>query len=174
MSYKHLVGAVVVAAIGIVSVYFLVEKFPATTNDVVTDEMSELEATPSLQTAENGINVPTEANENSLGVSEAVTELSPAPTATTVPSPVPVAPTAPTVKIFTMAEVATRNTEANCWTAIEGKVYDLTAFINKHPGGDRNILRICGIDGTKAFTGQHGGQGGPERTLGEFYLGDIK
>jgi cytochrome b involved in lipid metabolism len=33
--------------------------------------------------------------------------------------------------------------EASCWTTVNGIVYDLTAFINKHPGGDKNILKIC-------------------------------
>ncbi|MCF7834330.1 MAG: cytochrome b5 domain-containing protein [Candidatus Pacebacteria bacterium] len=59
-------------------------------------------------------------------------------------------------KTFTIEEVATYNTEANCYSAINGVVYDLTKWINKHPGGDRNILRICGLDGSETFNGQHG------------------
>jgi cytochrome b involved in lipid metabolism len=50
-------------------------------------------------------------------------------------------------------------------------VYDLTSFIPQHPGGERNILKICGKDGTAAFMGQHGGEGGPESTLAKHYLG---
>ena len=76
-------------------------------------------------------------------------------------------------KTFTLAQVAAHNTESDCYSAIDGKVYDLTAWINKHPGGDRNILRICGIDGSAAFDGQHGGESRPERILAGFEIGTL-
>jgi cytochrome b involved in lipid metabolism len=81
--------------------------------------------------------------------------------------------TSSTAKTFTIAQVATHNSEANCYSAINGNVYDLTAFITKHPGGDRNILRICGIDGSAAFDGQHGGDSKPERILAGFEVGTL-
>lgn len=80
----------------------------------------------------------------------------------------------PTITSYTMTEVATANTEEKCWTVINDIVYDLTAFINKHPGGDRNILKICGKDGTSAFTGKHSGQMRPEETLATFDIGILK
>ncbi len=93
---------------------------------------------------------------------------------------VPVKNTAPsttvsagTLKTYTMADVASHKDVASCWTAINGNIYDLTAFINKHPGGDRNILKICGIDGSRAFDGQHGGQSGPESILAGFEIGTL-
>lgn len=76
-------------------------------------------------------------------------------------------------KTFTLAQVATHNSEADCYSAINGNVYDLTAFINKHPGGDRNILRICGLDGSSLFNGQHGGDAKPERILAGFEIGTL-
>ncbi len=82
------------------------------------------------------------------------------------------APSGP--KVFTMTEVQANNTESNCLTAINGKVYDLTAFVTKHPGGDRNILRICGKDGSSTFEGQHGGEGKPEKILAGFEIGILK
>jgi len=72
-----------------------------------------------------------------------------------------------------MAEVAQHNNEASCWTAIRGTVYDITAFIDKHPGGDRGILRLCGIDGTERFENEHGGQKKPEQTLTSFEIGAL-
>lgn len=78
-----------------------------------------------------------------------------------------------TLKTYTMADVASHKDVASCWTAINGNIYDLTAFINKHPGGDRNILKICGIDGSRAFDGQHGGQSGPESILAGFEIGTL-
>lgn len=46
--------------------------------------------------------------------------------------------------------VAKHNTISDCWTIIEGNVYDLTAYVQIHSGGDE-ILRACGIDGTTLF-----------------------
>lgn len=51
---------------------------------------------------------------------------------------------------YTAAQVAEKNTAQECWTIINGKVYDLTSYIPRHPGGD-DILRACGTDGTTLF-----------------------
>jgi cytochrome b involved in lipid metabolism len=74
---------------------------------------------------------------------------------------------------YTMAEISMHASAANCWTAIRGNVYDLTSFVGKHPGG-KEILRVCGKDGTKAFTSQHGGSRSPENTLASFQIGVLK
>lgn len=59
---------------------------------------------------------------------------------------------------LTMGEVASHSTEDDCWTVIDGVVYDLTDFIQsgEHPGGD-DVVAACGIDGTDLFTGQAAG-----------------
>ena len=38
----------------------------------------------------------------------------------------------------------------DCWTVVDGKVYNLTPFVKMHPGG-KAILRAQGIDGTEIF-----------------------
>jgi twinkle protein len=53
-------------------------------------------------------------------------------------------------------------------------VYNLTAWIEKHPGGERGILSLCGVDGTEKYTGKHGGQAGPEKALAGFEMGKLK
>lgn len=88
--------------------------------------------------------------------------------ATPAPEPVNTTPE------YTLAEVAMHGTENDCWTAVNGQVYDITNFIAKHPGGKSNIMRICGIDGTKAFEGQHGGSAGAKTTLAGFEIGVLK
>ncbi len=35
---------------------------------------------------------------------------------------------------YTFADVASNNTSRSCWSVINNKVYDLTSFIEKHPG----------------------------------------
>jgi cytochrome b involved in lipid metabolism len=75
---------------------------------------------------------------------------------------------------YTMEEVAKNNTPASCWTTIDGIVYDLTAWINQHPGGDKTILKICGIDGTVAFSRKHGSNMKAQEILKEFKIGVLK
>jgi hypothetical protein len=53
------------------------------------------------------------------------------------------------------AEVALHDTQQDCWLIIDGNVYDVTSFIETHPGGDR-ILRGCGKDATLLFHQREG------------------
>ncbi|MEK7183067.1 MAG: cytochrome b5-like heme/steroid binding domain-containing protein [Patescibacteria group bacterium] len=52
---------------------------------------------------------------------------------------------------YTMAQIAEHGDATSCWSAIEGKVYDLTEFIEEHPGGPKAVLVICGSEGTGSF-----------------------
>ena len=74
---------------------------------------------------------------------------------------------------FTLADVATHGNASSCWSAINGKVYNLTSWINQHPGGPERILSICGTDGSSAFNAQHGGQSNPANELANFYIGTL-
>ena len=82
-------------------------------------------------------------------------------------------PTSSGVKTFTMADVSSANSASYCLTVINNKVYNLTSWINSHPGGREAILSLCGKDGTRAFESQHGGDKRPENTLAGFYAGDL-
>lgn len=75
--------------------------------------------------------------------------------------------------VYTEAKVATHNDAESCWTIINGNVYDLTSFVSRHPGGERNILKICGTDGTEAFMNQHGGDARFENILVSLLLGPL-
>ena len=78
-----------------------------------------------------------------------------------------------TSSVYTMAQVAQHNSQASCWTAINGNVYDLTSWINQHPGGPGHILALCGVDGSAAFNAQHGGQARPAQELASFLIGAL-
>lgn len=91
-------------------------------------------------------------------------------------TPTPVTPTpAPSTgaTTYTLAAIASHNTAASCYSAISGNVYNLTAYVNSHPGGTGAILGLCGKDGTAAFTAQHGGAGKPQNVLAGFKLGTL-
>lgn len=82
-------------------------------------------------------------------------------------------PTTPVEKTFTLAEISQHNTKASCYTTVNGSVYDLTPFIGMHPGGEANIMRICGIDGSAAFSDQHTGQRRPANELASLKIGTL-
>ena len=75
---------------------------------------------------------------------------------------------------ITMADVATHNSPSDCWSAIDGKVYNLTQWIDRHPGGAVVIKSLCGKDGSAGFNSQHQGQKRPEDELSRFLVGDLK
>ncbi len=82
--------------------------------------------------------------------------------------------TGSTVAKYTMAQVALHNKSADCWSVVNGGVYNLTSWISQHPGGASAIISLCGIDGTSGFMSQHGGQGNPERELALFKIGILQ
>lgn len=63
---------------------------------------------------------------------------------------------------ITSTEVANHTTESDCWTIIDGAVYDLTSYIPRHEGGD-NILSACGADATAYFNGEKAGKLGDSK-----------
>ncbi|KAL4933266.1 acyl-CoA dehydrogenase family protein [Aspergillus undulatus] len=60
-----------------------------------------------------------------------------------------------TPKTYTRAEVATHNTEESLWCIIDHRVYDLTDFLDAHPGGSVVLTQIAGTDATEAFYNLH-------------------
>lgn len=51
-----------------------------------------------------------------------------------------------------LSDIATHNSQSNCWIVISNKVYNVTSFISSHPGGTSAIVSRCGTDATTAFT----------------------
>jgi cytochrome b involved in lipid metabolism len=54
-------------------------------------------------------------------------------------------------KRFALAEVARHATESDCWMAINGAVYDFTAYLPDHPSRPSVILPWCGKEATEAY-----------------------
>jgi uncharacterized membrane protein len=75
---------------------------------------------------------------------------------------------------ITLADVATHNSPTDCWSAIDGKVYDLTKWIDKHPGGSVVIKSLCGKDGSAGFNAQHDNQRRPADELANYLVGELK
>jgi len=52
-------------------------------------------------------------------------------------------------------EVAKHNTQEDCWVVINGHAFDLTDFLEEHPGGMGIIMKYAGRDASKAFNPIH-------------------
>jgi len=74
---------------------------------------------------------------------------------------------------YTLAEVAVHNTQADCWTLVFDKVYNITTYIINHPGGASSISKICGKDGTSIFDNKHGGSSSQALILSTYKIGVL-
>ncbi|KAI9020648.1 acyl-CoA dehydrogenase/oxidase [Phycomyces nitens] len=59
------------------------------------------------------------------------------------------------LKTFTREEVSRHASESDLWIIIDSSVYDMSRFIDFHPGGATPILEFAGKDATEDFYGLH-------------------
>jgi hypothetical protein len=99
----------------------------------------------------------------------------PTPTTDSTPTQTPSKSATPTASNpgYTLAQVKANNSRQSCWTIIDNYVYDLTRWINSHPGGASAILSLCGVDGSASFNAQHENQSKPAVRLDSYKLGPI-
>jgi cytochrome b involved in lipid metabolism len=83
-------------------------------------------------------------------------------------------PQTPQLNTFSTSELATFNTEASCYVSVLSKVYDVTAYLDKHPGG-RDMLKGCGkvLDGMRHPGGSYTGDK-IQSILKDYYIGELK
>ncbi|EER03443.1 Cytochrome b5, putative [Perkinsus marinus ATCC 50983] len=55
------------------------------------------------------------------------------------------------VRVYTKAEVKAHDKSDDCWVVIHGSVYDVTDFLESHPGGPEVISTISGGNVTEDF-----------------------
>jgi cytochrome b involved in lipid metabolism len=77
------------------------------------------------------------------------------------------------VKNFTLSELSIHKDAVSCYSAISGSVYDLTMWVNMHPGGKGPILSLCGVDGTEKFMNKHQGKPKFMTILARFKIGTF-
>lgn len=118
-----------------------------------------------------GGNLPVVSSSTSTGVNANVNTNTPTPAVVPADN-TSAANTVPSSGI-TMYDVQKHNNQSSCWTVVNGGVYDLTSFVTPHQGGSKAILRLCGVDGTSAFTNQHGSQRRPNNELVGLKIGDL-
>merc|ERR1712176_1643089 len=76
------------------------------------------------------------------------------------------------VKTYTRDEVAKHNSEDDCWLIIHGKVYDITKFLDDHPGGPDVVVESSGADATEPFE-DVGHTESARAQMEEYLIGDL-
>ena len=71
---------------------------------------------------------------------------------------------------YTPDQIATHNTESDCWLRIHDKVYDVTKYLDTHPGGAEVIMDTAGGNATDMFE-DIGHSKGARRQLTKFQVG---
>lgn len=67
-------------------------------------------------------------------------------------------------QIYTQAQVGNHANPADCWTILDGMVYDITKLIDVHPGGGV-IIDYCGLDASSIFSNSHQANEAADRAL---------
>jgi len=80
------------------------------------------------------------------------------------------------VKVIRLEEVKAHNigrgAEKSVWTVIHDKVYDVTKFLDEHPGGEEILIENAGVDSTENFE-DVGHSSDAREMLEEYYIGEL-
>lgn len=73
---------------------------------------------------------------------------------------------------YTLSEVQAHCSLDDCWMVIFDKVYNITEFVNEHPGGDFILLEYAGRDATHPFlSSRHGSSA--YKMLDKYWIGIL-
>ncbi|XP_072955509.1 cytochrome b5 [Typha angustifolia] len=79
----------------------------------------------------------------------------------------------PTItKLYGMQEASQHNTREDCWVVVDGKVYDVTTYLDEHPGGDDVLLSATGRDATEEFE-DAGHSKSARELMQEYCIGEL-
>lgn len=73
---------------------------------------------------------------------------------------------------YTLAEVAKHCTREDAWIIIDERVYDVTRFVDRHPGGVGPLVNLAGKECTDVFANYHAARV-YEKMLPAFLIGEM-
>ena len=76
------------------------------------------------------------------------------------------------VTYYRLEEVAKHNSMKEIWLVIHRRVYDITHFLNKHPGGEEVLMEQAGADASESFE-DVGHSSDAREMLKQYYIGDV-
>lgn len=74
--------------------------------------------------------------------------------------------------LLTKEEIAKHNTEEDCWLIIRDKVYDVSSYLEDHPGGVEIVMDLAGQDSTEDYD-DVGHSDEANGMLVDYYIGEI-
>ncbi|AQK62782.1 Cytochrome b5 [Zea mays] len=90
-------------------------------------------------------------------------------------------------KLYSMKEAALHNTPDDCWVVVDGKIYDVTKYLEDHPGGADVLLEAtgaaslvhfsctyypCGKDATEEFD-DAGHSKSAKELMQDYFVGEL-
>ncbi|XP_030582297.1 cytochrome b5 type B [Archocentrus centrarchus] len=76
------------------------------------------------------------------------------------------------VKCYTFEEIRVHNMSNDTWLIIHDKVYDISSFLEEHPGGEEVLLEQAGADATESFE-DVGHSTDAREMLQQYYIGEL-
>lgn len=76
------------------------------------------------------------------------------------------------VKYYTLEEIRVHNMSNDTWLIIHDKVYDITSFLEEHPGGEEVLLEQAGADASESFE-DVGHSTDAREMLQQYYVGEL-
>ncbi|MHA7880017.1 MAG: cytochrome b5 domain-containing protein [Saccharospirillum sp.] len=80
-------------------------------------------------------------------------------------------------RVISLEELAQNNTADSCWKAIDGRVYDITPYIDEHPTPASVLTEWCGKESTDAWYDKGNGRPhspGAQSLLAQFDIGPLE
>ncbi|XP_012728519.2 cytochrome b5 [Fundulus heteroclitus] len=76
------------------------------------------------------------------------------------------------VKYYTLEDIRVHNMINDTWLIIHDKIYDITSFLEEHPGGEEVLLEQAGADATESFE-DVGHSTDAREMLQQYYIGEL-
>lgn len=76
------------------------------------------------------------------------------------------------VKYYTLEEIKAHNMSKDVWLIIHDKVYNITSFLEEHPGGEEVLVEQAGADATESFE-DVGHSTDAREMLIQYYIGEL-
>ncbi|CAN9507077.1 unnamed protein product [Ophioblennius macclurei] len=76
------------------------------------------------------------------------------------------------VKYYTLEDIQAHNMSNDTWLIIHDKVYDITSFLEEHPGGEEVLLEQAGADASESFE-DVGHSMDAREMLEQYYVGEV-
>lgn len=77
-------------------------------------------------------------------------------------------------KKYTFKEISKHNKSTDCWIILANRVYDITNFLENHPGGSEILLEFAGKNATDGFIeAGHVSNFSIIKTMSDFIIGCV-